>query len=256
MAIFNGKIGLLRQILRPRGLDIIHVPLMQQSEWERPCLRKPDEPPYAEKDEAGPLNLDVKTERIKSGGPFEWPHMISLNHALAKFIDDQQRIVEIGSGTGCFAEAASGRSKSLVCAELDKKAHEWSKINRQKENIKYINYLPTEKDGPFDIAISVDVIEHVGDFRNFISMITKLAPRAIITTPNKNRYPETAIAAPPVNLLHVREWTAGEFYWILRCYYDKVNLYAKGKNNDDEIVPVTLGSTLHTLVADCREPKI
>ena len=31
---------------------------------------------------------------------------------------------------------------------------------------------------------------------------------------------------PPPYYQHVREWTAGEFYWVLRLFYERVTLFA------------------------------
>ena len=53
-----------------------------------------------------------------------------------------------------------------------------------------------------------------------------MSPKAIITTPNKDKSLEHALASPPIYYQHVREWDAGEFYWILKMFYKRVELYA------------------------------
>ncbi len=58
---------------------------------------------------------------------------------------------------------------------------------------------------------------------------------------------------PPRYEQHVREWTAGEFHWVLRSFYAEVRIYAM----PDVYSPVTqeIGplSTMTPLIAVCRQ---
>jgi 2-polyprenyl-3-methyl-5-hydroxy-6-metoxy-1,4-benzoquinol methylase len=125
-----------------------------------------------------------------------------------------RRIVELGGGTGCFAYEVSVDPKRFVlCSDFDNEAIRWARKNRSRENIKYLDRPVTPDDGPFDLLVAIDVIEHLQDYRSFLETCVSLAPRAIITTPNKSRDQQSATASPPSYYQHVREWTAGEFYW-------------------------------------------
>ena len=61
-------------------------------------------------------------------------------------------------------------------------------------------------------------------------------------------------AAPPPVAKHVREWTAGEFYWVLRCHWRDVELYAMPNPYVPEVVPIRVTETSSPLIADCRRP--
>lgn len=101
--------------------------------------------------------------------------------------------------------------------------------------------------------MSVDVIEHIADYAGFLAEFSQLADRAIITTPNKARHRASLAAMPPRYEQHVREWTAGEFHWVLRSFYAEVRIYAM----PDVYSPVTqeIGplSTMTPLIAVCRQ---
>ena len=189
-----------------------------------------DRPGYAENSPQGYQNFSEKMNRLRLGQDFEWPNMIALNQGVASLIGNAKKIVNIGSGTGIFEWHVSVDKKlNLIASEFDSDCVEWCKEHRQRENITYCSLGFDEllkEFKSFDLAVSIDVIEHVADYSEFLSNFSKLAPRGIITTPNKARDLQSLNAQPPSYYQHVREWTAGEFYWVLRCFYDKVELYA------------------------------
>jgi hypothetical protein len=54
---------------------------------------------------------------------------------------------------------------------------------------------------------------------------TSVSDSAIITTPNRQRTPFTSVERTPAYSEHVREWNAGEFFWVLRAFYRQVDLF-------------------------------
>lgn len=211
---------------------------------------------YTENLPDGPSNLKIKLDRAAHGGPFEWPDMLALNKAVAGMCCGARRIVELGGGTGAFAFAVASINEvvNIVCSELDEEASRWAAENRALPNISYVSRLVEPDDGPFDLLVSIDVIEHIGDFRHFLNTCCRLAPRAIITTPNKNRSVRSATAGPPAYPLHVREWTAGEFYWVLRCFYERVELFSIKSVGSLHVVPIDVTDAMTPLIAVCESP--
>lgn len=240
---------LIKRIINKIGYDFMKIEKHKESNF-------PIYPyPYLENPEVGAVNLEEKIKRVKEGGPFEWPNMVALNRAVVTLVGPALRIVELGGGTGCFAyEAAADPKRFIVCSDLDKEAINWAKENRSRPNIHYIDRLISAKDGIFDLVVAMDVIEHIEDYRSFLETCAVLAPRAIITTPNKNRDPQSAIASPPKYKQHVREWTAGEFYWILKMIYKDVKLYAMPNVYIPEIVPIQIIDSMSPLIALCEHP--
>jgi len=242
----------IRRLLRKLGIEVEYVGRAGSA-----TTSSPDTPvsPYVENPELGPRNLAEKLTRVAAGEPFEWPNIIALNHAVAALVGGARRIVELGGGTGCFAyEAAADSTRTILCSELEAQTSQWARENRSRANIRYIESLPTPDDGPFDLVVAVEVIEHVADFVGFLRTCRELAPRALITTPNRRRGPKFDTAGPPPVSKHVREWTAGEFYWVLRAFYRDVRLYAMPNPYVPEVAPVSVTTTLTPLIADCRDP--
>jgi len=75
------------------------------------------------------------------------------------------------------------------------------------------------------VVVCLELIEHLHDYGGFVASLSRWAPRAILSTPNKRGEALRAVARTPAFEHHVREWTAGEFYWVLRAFYRQVELY-------------------------------
>lgn len=209
--------------------------------------------PYIENEEVGPVNLSEKNQRQASGGSFEWPDMVILNKAVVKLLDNEKRILEIGCGTGCFAyHTSKDLTMKIFATEFDIEALNWAKKNRSAPNIKYSSTRMEEFDSnSFDIVVSIDVIEHIKDFSSFLWQIKRLAPKLIITTPNKRRSHINNSIGPPTYHQHVREWNAGEFYWVLRSFYKNVILLGLPDPLKEEGVPLSVLSSISPMIAIC-----
>ncbi|MCP4039392.1 MAG: methyltransferase domain-containing protein [bacterium] len=217
----------------------------------------PDMPgPYLENPEVGARNMSEKLARLEQGVDFEWPGMVALNRALVSRVAPAQRVVNIGAGTGTFEWIASeDPSVEFVASELDRDCVAWCREHRQRDNVRYGSQTMQQlldEDGPFDLAISVDVIEHIADYAGFLREFSQLADRAILTTPNRARNHRAHCAMPPRYEQHVREWTAGEFFWVLRAFYDQVEMLALTDPLQPELETVGPLTTQTPLVAVCR----
>jgi hypothetical protein len=216
-----------------------------------------EDPPYAENLEAGALNIESKLLRVQAGEPFEWPNMIALNETVVQLIGDAKRIVELGGGTGMFAYAAAANpGVHVTCSEFNEATIAWARENRHRSNIRYVNGPVTSADGPFDLLVTIEVIEHIADFRGFLETCAGLAPRAILSTPNKNRSGGAVPNGPPRYRSHVREWTAGELYWVLRAFYRRVRLRSMLDPFQSGSVPIRVTSRMTPLIALCEEPFV
>jgi hypothetical protein len=240
-------LNLIERLVRWRGYEL--------REMARPVPLSLSEISYRENGEIGAVNMRDKLERQSRGEAFEWPDIVALNQTVSTMIGDARRIVELGSGTGAFAWAASENPHvQLVCSEFDTEAHDWARHHRARPNIRYVNGPVTERDGPFDLVVTIEVVEHVADYAGFLRICAALAPKAIITTPNKMRTAETATFGPPPYYQHVREWTPGEFYWVLRTFYRDVRLFGMVDPYKIGAVPMTVMENLTPLIAVCTHP--
>jgi spore maturation protein CgeB len=245
----------IKKRLRRIGLEVQRTKTSSESAEDRDQCESEIDTSYQENPEVGAVNWNEKDARVASGGFFEWPNMVALNWVVATMVGSAKRIVELGGGTGCFAYEVSADSKRFIlCSDLDTSAINWARENRNRSNIQYVNRLVTPNDGLFDLVVAIDVIEHIKDYCSFLKSCIELAPQAIITTPNKNRDLEAAEASPPKYYQHVREWTAGEFYWVLNSFYRSVELFAMPDVYIPEIVPIKITDPTTPLIAICNHP--
>lgn len=212
---------------------------------------------YVLNDEIGTANIEIKLERVARGGQFEQLDTIATNKAIGlKFLTpDIKTVVNIGSGVGTF-EYVNSQSRpeiKFLASEMDAKSTEWVKDNRPFENVRYCadDMTTILKSNPkFDLAVSIDVIEHVADYKSFLDEFVMLADKAVIATPNRDR-DFTQIRRASYKY-HVQEFNAGEFFFILKMYYRKVVLYSAPDIYKTDLVPVGLYSTYHKLFAYCE----
>lgn len=224
---------------------------------------------YQERKEIGPVNFDSKLRRQAEGGPFEPPIIVLTNRVAAQLVREQKNILEIGCGTGMFSyEMSQDSSRRIVASEFDEGARNWARMHRSAPNIEYCELALEEiTANSFDIAVAIEVIEHLDDFPLFLKQLGQVANTAIISTPNKHRSPFDSIANTPAYEEHVREWSAGEFYWVLKCFYKQVDIYTIPKlkqelfryKQDSSIIPsfshCGVLCSSEVLVAYCSQPK-
>jgi 2-polyprenyl-3-methyl-5-hydroxy-6-metoxy-1,4-benzoquinol methylase len=212
--------------------------------------------PYIERDEYGASNLQTKLENVKRGEPFEYPDIINLNIAVSLLSKDYSRIVELGSGTGKYVEMMSARpGKYVVGCEHDEETHQWCLHNfSDSSNKRYLKREDPLEYGPYDLSVAIEVVEHIKDYPSFLKLLGRLADTSIITTPNRSRSAADNHSGPPNYFKHVREWSAGEFYWVLRSFWRSVDLYAVPSDQLPEVRRVSVDTRLSPLIAICNSP--
>lgn len=226
---------------------------------------------YVERQEYGPSNLEIKLERQTLGGPFE-PRDVTLTNCAAVEIAKglhPTSVLEIGCGTAMFASSLAKQIPAcqIIASEFEDATRKWSEQNRAVSNItfckKRLDEFSTDQ---FDLAVALEVIEHIADYASFLQAISLVAPTVVLSTPNKHRSAFESIANPPEFDQHVREWSAGEFYWVLRVFWDDVKIYTlpamskqiKKLEADENYAPTYEETGVncrdHSMIAVCTSP--
>lgn len=215
------------------------------------CIRNSDK----KWGEIKPSNIadECKREEIF----MESPGLVAQSHAVASLVGKEaKRIVNYGSGTGVFAfEAAADPSRIIWGFEPDEKSCTWARLHRSRPNIHYTsgdNCIINEK---FELAVAINIIEKLDDHVKFLNMMAKIAQRALITTPNSTTMGQPCCGDDSLRYsATVGKWSAGEFYWVLRCWYRKVKLFTMANPFVPSLEEIDLHSSQSPLIADCREP--
>ena len=199
--------------------------------------------------------VNMAQDRLSSGHPLDWPNILALNWAVTSLIGQAKRIVEIGSGTGPFAEFASvDPERTIHCFEEDDFARNQAKEFRSRDNVHYHKHYEDNLASYYDLLVSVEVIEHVANLKKFLNTCAGLAPRAIFTTPNRLVLRGADDIGPPPYAPHVRDFDPGELYWILKLYYREVYLYHLPDVYVPWMEPMTIATSGTPIIAECFKP--
>lgn len=108
-----------------------------------------------------------------------------IRRMLAKHEIRPTRIAEVGCGAGGILESLRHELKpkpECIGYEVSPQAFAIA-ITRRSAGLDYRQGNPIPGDGPFDLIIAMDVIEHVEDYIGFIRNLTSLAPWKIFHVP-------------------------------------------------------------------------
>lgn len=155
----------------------------------------------------------------------------------------------------------------IIASEFEYQTRQWATDNRSRPNIEFCKKSITEfRRNQFDLCVALEVIEHIDDYATFLTQIAQVALRAIVSTPNKFRsWCHYEVNTPEFDQ-HVREWSSGEFYWVLRCFWKSVEIHTIPKigrqmtllaqNESYEPTSKLTGvhNRGHVKVAACSEP--
>lgn len=245
--------------------------LLLQAAWHLDRLAKRNlNRPYVGRADVGPRNLEVKQARLAAGGTFEQPAIQLVSLAAVGFIPEGSRVLEVGGGTGFFATSAARlRQATVSCSELDEPTRSWAARNRPDPRVSYCDMtLDSAQGRGFEIVVALELIEHLNAFGPFLKSMAAVAPVAILSTPNKLRDPISAVRTVPDYGEHVLEWTAGEFYWVLKAFWtdveiwtirryaEQTRLFQAGLLEFPLVVPAGMWEFEAPLIAICRLPLV
>lgn len=178
------------------------------------------------------------------------------------------KIVDVGCGTGVGSNILSQEADFVWGIDKNEKSLQFAKqcFSRVKNGIYYSSQVEFDcidfvKDSrtfmKFDVVVSIEVFEHINDWRTFVkNLIEKFDNRSphtpteyFISTPNRNN--RHIRNDKPYNPYHVRELSSAEFFNALSEYFSEVYFYnSKGE-------PIEGIETNHTpLLARASKPKI
>ncbi|MBW2389130.1 MAG: hypothetical protein JRG89_11920 [Deltaproteobacteria bacterium] len=243
-SIATRAFGKLQRLLAKRGYEIVR--------------RRPDDPGgFGQNVEVTALKLAERLARFDAGGFFETPEERALSQAVARFVGEAKRIVCLGPGTGVFEHfAAVDAALDILGLVPDADLLDWCQTHRVAANLEFTSLAPArvlEEYGSFDLALAIDVIDGTENFSDSLRQLTRLSERAVVTVTNRARSHEALISPRPIDPHHVREWTAGELYWVLRGFYGVVELYGMPDPHVPQLERAGLFSEMSPLIAVCEQ---
>ena len=172
---------------------------------------------------------------------------ITAHPQYPKFIW-KPKIVDVGCGCGVGSNVLSQEADFVWGIDKNAKSVQFAKecFERVKNQIYYsaqvsfdnLDIMEDTRDfAQFDLVVAIEIIEHVDDYRGFLStLITKFSRRDkagifdrvnptefFISSPNRNN--KSITKNTPRNKYHVREWTSSEYFNVLSEYFEHVVLH-------------------------------
>lgn len=156
-------------------------------------------------------------------------------------------VFDIGSGLGIGANILSHHARFVWGLDIEDRHVRFARQMYGHENLRFdeydlLNATPREL-ATAHIIVCVEVIEHIDDYDAALRGIKRFMDNntvLFISTPNRNS--PTLQKDKPRNPLHVREWTAAEFYDVLIKQFKSVTLYthdlSKTVDLDTEATPI------------------
>jgi len=173
--------------------------------------------------------------------------VLSRYKFAAKMCAPNHNIIELGCSEGIGAPILAEYTATYTGVDLDESAVRTAKANLSSEKFLWIyDDFMGKQFGYFDVAISLDVIEHIlPDFEKqyFETILMNLSPKGIciLGTPNSSAAPYASVAS---QVGHVNLYSQERLVAVMRKYFHQVLPF--GMN--DEILHTGYGPMCHYLL--------
>ena len=150
---------------------------------------------------------------------------------IARYLEPGQRVVDVGCGIGAYGHALGQRGFSWTGCEVRPDFVERARADGLDARVVENGRLPfSEKQ--FDVAIAVEVLEHVQNFDGLVGEMRRVAPRAFFSVPNFEAIPVTSsFYALPWHMLepdHRNFFARASLASTLKRWYDEVEVLEYG----------------------------
>jgi ubiquinone/menaquinone biosynthesis C-methylase UbiE len=145
---------------------------------------------------------------------------------FAKKYVERKIVLDIGCGPRSGSFYLAEKAKRIIAIDASKESIEYAKSHFQKENLEYQVMSGTDlkfSDNSFDVVVSLEVLEHIGNYRKYLSEILRVLKSGgiyVLSTPNikMSRNPNPA---------HIKEFSLRELESLLNEYFVNIDLYGQ-----------------------------
>lgn len=183
---------------------------------------------------------DKKLKKLEFSGERMVNHPNSILHEVSlerykfanKYVKDKS-VLDIACGSGYGSFFLKKDALDVVGADIDNKTIDYCKDNYKLDNLEFLligrENNPYDFRKKFDIIVSFETIEHVGNVNNFITRLKECLKEngiIIISTPNNFRK-----IYPPENKFHIYEFDIIELCDILKKFFpeSRISIFGQGE---------------------------
>ena len=134
------------------------------------------------------------------------------------------RVVDLASGEGYGSDLLARQAAEVIGVDANPDAFEHASARYRRPNLSFRRGLVEEFDDPVDAVVFLQTIEHIHEPDRLLERISRIAPVAYISTPNR------LTLAPPGaeksdNPWHLREYDEGEYRALLAPHFRSVEVF-------------------------------
>jgi len=133
------------------------------------------------------------------------------------------RVVDLACGEGYGSNLLAQKASQVIGVDANPEAYDHSRARYQRPNLSFQRGLVEDFDEEVDAVVFLQTIEHIHEPEKLVETISRIAPAAYISTPNR------LTLAPPGaeksdNPWHLREYDAGQYRELLEPHFASVEL--------------------------------
>jgi 2-polyprenyl-3-methyl-5-hydroxy-6-metoxy-1,4-benzoquinol methylase len=176
-------------------------------------------------------------------------------YEFAKQFAAGKRVLDAGCGSGYGAAELATIAGDVTAIDTAADAIHYARERYAAANLHFAQGLCTElPDGPYELITAFEVIEHLEDWRGFLSEARRvLAPggRFLVSTPNTLYYAESRRGSG-ANPFHVHEFEYAEFRHELQRVFGAVALFAQNHTEGVMFSPLDSEGRAQASIPDNR----
>jgi len=175
--------------------------------------------------------MEFTGERFESGlgGPIEYEHLHRF--AVCRELTRGKVVLDIASGAGIGSAIFAQTAERVVGIDIDRASIEaararFAAISNLTFTVGSCSAIPA-RDASFDVVISLETIEHIGEQEQFLSEVRRvLKPDGVfvVSTPDRRVY---SVLPNFKNPFHVKELEPDEFRALLAAFFPAVEIYGQ-----------------------------
>ena len=134
------------------------------------------------------------------------------------------RVVDLACGEGYGSDLLARRASQVIGVDANPEAYEHARARYRRPNLSFERGLVEDFDKEVDAVVFLQTIEHIHEPEKLVETISRIAPVAYISTPNR------LTLAPPGaeksdNPWHLREYDAAQYRELLEPHFASVELF-------------------------------
>jgi len=181
-----------------------------------------------------------------------------LNEHMARYtfavrLARGKRVLDLGCGAGYGAAELARVADRVTGVDVAPDAVEYARAQYTGENLAFEEGSATHltyADGSFDLVVAFEMIEHLEDWRGFLTEARRVlaaSGQLIVSTPNRLYYTESR-GVHGANPFHVHEFDFAEFNSELRAVFPYVSMFLENHVEGVAFTPFEPGNTVEARV--------